>query len=181
MKFMILHYPVLDSTNSLAKEFAAFGVSSGTVVFSDYQTKGRGRFKRKWVSPKGRDLLFSIVLRPAQIKANAASIVTQVVAMSIRDSLKEKLGVIAKIKKPNDLLVDGKKICGILVESSTNSNMIEYMVVGVGLNVNSRYKQLVRGATSVRELLGKETDRVHLLQELLRHFGKRIAELGWVK
>lgn len=181
MKFVILHYPLLESTNNLAKEFADLGVTNGTVVFADYQTRGRGRFKRKWVSPKGKDLLFSIVIRPREIKAGAASIMTQIVAMSIRDLLKEKLGVIAKIKRPNDLLVDGKKICGILVESSTNSNMIDYMVVGVGLNVNSRKKQLVRGAASLRDILGRETERVQLLQGLLGDFGRRIMELGWVK
>ena len=179
MKFIILHYPILDSTNNLAKEFASLGVRGGTVIFSDYQRKGRGRFKRKWISPKGKDLLFSVILRPTHVKANAVSIVTQTTAMSIRDVLKQKFDISAKIKRPNDLLVNGKKICGILVESSTHKNMIEYIVVGIGLNVNSRQRELLRSATSLREMLGEQKDRKQLLQDLLGGFLKQMTELGW--
>ena len=178
MKFSILHYLTLDSTNNTAKELAEGGAREGTVIFSDYQTKGRGRFKRKWVSSKGKDLLFSVILRPSKLKASHASMITQVTAMSIQKVL-GRFGVSTKIKRPNDLLVDGKKICGILVESSTSSNMIDYVVVGVGLNINTPKKELFKGAASMYEVLGKQTERGNLLQGLLEDFGKRITELGW--
>ncbi len=176
MKFRILHYPVLDSSNNLAKEFAARGAGEGTVVFSDYQTKGRGQFKRKWVSPRAKDLLFSLITRPAHLKAGEASLVTQLAAMSVRDVLMSVFKIEAKIKKPNDLLVNGKKICGILVESSTSGKTVEYMVIGIGLNVNSKQRELVRGATSIFEVVGIKADRRELLEHILRDLDKRIGE-----
>ena len=179
MKFTVLHYPQLDSTNNLAKEFAILGVGTGTVVLADYQSKGRGRFKRKWVSPRGKDLLFSIIIRPKHLKAGSASILTQITARAVLDSLKEAFAIQATIKRPNDLLVDGKKICGILVESSTHQNEIEYMVVGIGLNVNSKTKDLVRGATSIWELTGHFSDKSNLLQTVLSHFSHKTKEIGW--
>ena len=179
MKFRILHYATLDSTNNCAKELASQGACQGTIVTADYQTKGRGRFKRKWVSPRGKDLLFSIIVRPKNLKAGSASILTQVVAHSVQEVLRKNLKVEAKIKKPNDVLVENRKICGILVESSTRLGMIEYMVVGVGLNVNSRKSQLVRGATSIFEILGKKTHLIKLLEAISGVFSSRLSDLGW--
>ncbi len=168
--FRILHYDTLDSTNNKAKELAKLGAEEGTVVFADYQTKGRGQFRRRWLSPKGKNLLFSIILRPVHMKVNSISMMTQVAAMSMRDTLQKELNLKSKIKRPNDLLVQGKKVCGILVESSSYSNSVEYLIVGVGLNVNSKANELVRRATSIYEEVGVKQDRNKLLGSFLRCF-----------
>src|SRR3989338_5250452 len=106
MRFRILHYQTLDSTNTCAKELAKAGAREGTVVFADYQTKGRGRFRRRWHSPKAKDLLFSVIVRPNHMKAGALSIVTQLAAMAVRDTLASEYAVTSKIKRPNDVLID---------------------------------------------------------------------------
>ena len=171
MNFKILHYATLDSTNNYARELANMGAKEGTVVLADYQTKGRGRFKRRWVSQRGKDLLFTVIVRPKNLKASAASMITQLTAMSIRDVLKKECGIQSRIKRPNDLLVEDKKICGTLVEGSTQSSSVEYLIVGIGLNVNSQKKELVRGATSIYEVSRKKQDKEHLLQLILENFG----------
>lgn len=176
MRFRILHYPTVDSTNTTAKEFAEKGASEGTVLFADYQTKGRGRLGRRWVSPRGKDLLFSVLFRPKKLKANRTPAVTQVTASSVRRFLEKETGLEFKVKKPNDVLVDGKKVCGILVESGTSSGYIDYLIVGVGLNVNSRERQLPAKATSLLEVTGREYDRLGLLETLLKVFERDYFE-----
>ena len=176
MRFRILHYDTLISTNDSAKELAEAGAGEGTVVLADYQTRGRGQFRRRWHSPKGKDLLFSIIVRPAALRANAVSLTTQIAAMSVRDALQREFDLPSKIKRPNDILVDGRKICGILVEGSTRSNTVEYLIVGIGININSAPKELVRGATSLCAQLGKEQDREGILKALLRAFDVQYAQ-----
>lgn len=169
MKFRILHYPELTSTNDLARELADQGLAEGAVICTNHQTKGRGRFERKWRSAKGKDLLFSILLRPA-MRNNQASMITQIAARAVRDTLKEDCGLPAALKRPNDVLVNGKKICGILVEASAYPGRIRHVVVGIGLNVNSRRRELLTTATSVYELRQAETDRTALLESILKRF-----------
>jgi len=169
MIYKILHYEKLVSTNNLANELAREGAAEGLVVWADYQTKGRGRFKRKWKSPKGKDLLFSVLIKP-KVKSSQASMVTFLAARAIQNVLKEKFELPATIKKPNDVLVNGKKICGILTEASSSSGDMEYIVVGMGINVNSKARQMLKRATSILELTGKEQDRSALLQIFLAEF-----------
>ena len=170
MLFRILHYDVLDSTNNLAKELASLGALEGTVVVTDYQTKGRGQFNRRWHSPQGKDLLFSIVLRPLSIKAGNMSLVTQVAAKSIQNVLSKKFGIKSKIKKPNDVLIDDKKVCGILVEGSSFSSRMDSLVIGVGLNINSGKSELLPRATSISTVSGVKQDRKKTLELLLEEF-----------
>src|SRR3989338_7714076 len=123
MNFRILHYKSLDSTNDLALRLAKEGAEEGTVVTEEYQTKGRGRFKRRWTSPHGAGLLFSVILRP-KFKMSRAPFLTHLGARAIQTTLQARFGFEVKLKQPNDVLVAGKKIAGILTESTGSGSNI---------------------------------------------------------
>ena len=176
MNFRILHYNTLDSTNTLAIKLAREGASEGAVVVSDYQTHGRGRFKRRWISPRGTGLLFSIILRP-DLKPASAAILTHLAAQSVAEVLKEKFKLEAKLKKPNDVLIGGKKIAGILTEASGNQHDLDYVVVGIGLNVNGRRKGMMRSATSVYLEVQKRVDKEVILTKILSIFQDKYEHL----
>ncbi len=169
MNFRILHYDTLDSTNNLAISFARDGASEGTVVTADFQTKGRGRFERTWLSPKGKGLLFSIILRP-KLKVSEAPILTHLAAQSVSEILASNFDLPAKLKKPNDVLVRGRKICGILTESSAVKQKLDYVVLGIGLNVDSTQKELLDSATSIFLETKKKVEKEKLLLDILGCF-----------
>ncbi len=171
MHFRILTLHKIDSTQTYSLALAREGISEGTVVVSDYQTKGRGRYHRKWVSPRGKNLLFSIVLRP-RLKVHASPLLTYLAARAVKETLTREAQVQGVIKKPNDVLINGRKVCGILTESHSRSGVTDYVVIGVGINVNSKRSVLVRGATSLLDVTGKETSLEGLLTEFLRIFAK---------
>jgi BirA family biotin operon repressor/biotin-[acetyl-CoA-carboxylase] ligase len=168
LSFAIHHHAVLKSTNDEAIRLALEGAPEGTVVTADLQTKGRGRDGRTWESGKGSDLLLSLLLRPP-IKASQASGLTLVAAHAVQKTL-EGLGISSKIKKPNDVLVNGKKIAGILTESQSKGAHLEWCVVGVGLDVNSVKGEIPEEAVSIRMILGKEADLGRIKAEFLENF-----------
>ncbi len=176
MHFRILHYKTLDSTNNLAIHFAKEGAEEGAVITTDYQTQGRGRFKRRWQSPRGKGLLFSILLRP-NLKSSSVSILTHLAAQSIADILRKSFELPVKLKKPNDVLVNGKKIAGILTESSAHHHRIEYVVIGIGLNVNTPRKDLLKTATSVYAETKEKANLGQTFEEILKAFKTRYLEL----
>ena len=159
----------LDSTNDLAKQLASRGEPQGTIVVAEGQTRGRGRQGREWFSPPGQGLLFSIILRPPWAPYRAPQIVFWA-AVALAETLKD-YGLVAGIKWPNDVQIQGKKVAGILSEMVAQSEQIEYVVVGIGLNVNTDLKLLplglAIGATSLRAQLGFAINRVQLLQRFL--------------
>lgn len=169
MNFRILHYDTLDSTNDLAISFAKEGAEEGTVVSAEFQKKGRGRFKRTWLSPRGKGLLFSIILRP-KLKTSEAPILTHLAAQAVLETLIAHFNLPAKLKKPNDVLVGRKKICGILTESSTVKQKLDYVVVGIGLNVNHMKKDLPNSATSIFMETKKKVEKEPLLLDILDRF-----------
>lgn len=172
----VQHYKSIDSTNAAAFRHARQGAPSGSVFVAEYQTEGHGKFRRKWVSPRGANILFSILLRPS-FKAHEAPLVTQIACRSVARVLKNAFGLKTDFKRPNDILVKGRKICGVLVEAkSRSSGEVESLVIGVGLNVNSRSRELVPGATSLWEELGRKPSRQKLLKKLLNEF-KEDSEL----
>ena len=177
MHFRILHYDTLDSTNNLAISFARENAREGTVVASEYQTHGRGRFKRRWRSPRGKGLLFSIILRP-NLKSSSASILTHVAAQSVADVLKNNFKLPAKLKKPNDVLVNGKKIAGILTESSAYHHRLEYVVIGIGLNINTQSKELLKMATSLYIETKRKIQKEEVLKAILKTFKARYEHLN---
>jgi BirA family biotin operon repressor/biotin-[acetyl-CoA-carboxylase] ligase len=166
----IYFYPETDSTNDVALALAAAGESEGTVVVADHQRRGRGRRAHAWVSPPGRDLLFSLILRPSG-EARDALPVTLVVATAISVTLTKMLDVDVHVKWPNDIVVRGHKLAGILAESASSGTRLTHIVVGVGLNVNTHEDEFsddIRArAASCKTLSGVDWERAGVLADVL--------------
>lgn len=173
----IYRFKQIDSTNNAAFRWAERGAASGSVFVADFQTRGHGKWGREWVSPPGKNLLFSILLRPS-MKAFQAPGVTQLACRSVAKVLKGEYKLQPTFKRPNDVMVRGKKICGVLVEAKGRSNgALDSLVIGIGLNVNSSAKDLVPGATSLYEETGKRRSRSVLLKSLLAQVEKDLRSL----
>jgi len=166
----ILFLNEVDSTNRLAKELAMHGAPEGMVVIAETQTRGRGRLGRKWVSPIG-GLWFSIILRPNLHPAEAVKL-TFLAGLAVAKVLSERLGLKVETKWPNDVLVNGRKICGILTEMSTARETVNFVVVGIGINVNFDVENVLpealrKTATSLESELGRKIQLEELFRILL--------------
>jgi BirA family transcriptional regulator, biotin operon repressor / biotin---[acetyl-CoA-carboxylase] ligase len=165
----IQYYDHVASTMDEAMKLAQDKASDGTVVIAEAQTQGRGRLGRSWVSPKFKGLYFSIIVRPDTAVSEIASI-TLMAAVSVCEAVKRTCGLEARIKWPNDILLEQKKLGGILTEMNAGLDRVNYCVIGIGINVNSEPKTLVDGAVSLAQQAGSAVNRVELLRELLRQF-----------
>jgi BirA family biotin operon repressor/biotin-[acetyl-CoA-carboxylase] ligase len=166
INFQIESHKSLDSTNTLTLRYAAEGKPEGWVVTADFQTHGRGKPGNVWFSSAGENLLFSVLLRPP-VKASAAPMITQMACRAVRSVLKEA-GLQTNIKPPNDLMVGVRKICGILVETSSGTDgTLGGVVVGFGLNVGSSPEALGPKATSLAAEIGKAPGREKILAKIL--------------
>lgn len=163
----------VDSTNRVAVEWAGDGAAEGTLVVTDYQTSGRGRLDRKWFAPPGSSLLFSLILRPS-IVIEDLGLLSLAAAAAVAGAVSEE-GVEAKVKWPNDVLIAGKKVAGILAEVSTAADRAVTVVVGVGINVNldkgDLPSEIRESAGSISMATGKRHDRGNILVAFLRNFG----------
>jgi len=171
----IVYYEVIDSTNVQGKELASAGATHGTIVITEEQLAGKGRLDRKWISPRARNLMFSIVLRP-DLEVDEVFFLTMLLALSVRDALKEMLDVEAFIKWPNDIYVSGKKIGGILAEFSVCEKKVEYVIIGLGLNVNWHPEEeatVLYPCTSLMKETGFPVERSSLLVEILSRFEEK--------
>lgn len=164
----IFAYDLVTSTNDLAHFLARDNEPEGTVLFAKGQTHGRGRMGRAWVSPYDKGLYCSVILRP-KMSLSSATQVTLAVALAVTDTLEDIHCSGISIKWPNDILLAGKKICGILTETHLESDKIDYMVVGIGLNVNSLKSELPDEATSLRAEVGKTFDIADLSHILMKY------------
>jgi len=168
----IIHYDSIGSTNSKAKELAEASCAHGTVVISEEQTSGRGRLGRNWVSPKHKGIWMSIILRPNIITQNASQI-TLIGAAAAQTAIM-KMCVETSIKWPNDIVINGKKVCGILTEMSGEIDHINYLVMGIGINVNLEEEDIPMDlkdvATSLKIESGKCMDRKLLAANILNIF-----------
>lgn len=133
----ILRLDSLPSTNDLARELAGQGAPEGVAVLAREQTRGRGRQGRVWVSPRGEGLYLSIILRPA-VEPARATFITLAAAIAVAETLSTDYATAVDIKWPNDIHARGKKICGILVESSIEKNQLDYAILGIGVNLGQR-------------------------------------------
>lgn len=133
----IYHKEITDSTNQDIKDLAIQGVMEGTVVYADVQTAGRGRRGRSWLSERGDSLLFSLLLRP-DIAPDKASQITLLMALAVTKLLREQYDLDANIKWPNDIVIHGKKICGILTELHPDGKGNYFIIVGCGINVSQK-------------------------------------------
>ena len=160
----------VESTNDVARQFANAGAAEGILVITDEQTAGRGRLGRAWLAPARSSLLMSMVLRP-NLTSSQVSRVTMAFALGVCDGIHAVTGLDAQLKWPNDILLRGKKCGGILAESSTVEERVEYVIVGLGLNVNfarASIEGIPADATTIADELGMPTMRVPLAQAVLR-------------
>src|SRR5512143_704887 len=160
---------VTDSTNRVAMEMAENGAKHGTVVVADAQTAGRGRMGRRWVSPAGKNLYVSLLLRPSVPTVDAPQLAL-VAGIALADAV-EEVGVPAFLKWPNDLYCGGRKAAGILAEMASDPDGVRHVVIGVGLNVNMEETDIPSDlrdkATSLRIHAGRVFRRVDVLARLL--------------
>lgn len=165
------HFETLDSTNDEAKRLGAREAPEGTLVVAEGQTRGRGRLGRSWDSPPGAGLYVSLLLRPPLPPGDLPQL-TLTTAVAVVRAVRTVAGVAPGIKWPNDLLLQGKKLGGILTEMETESDRIRHLVVGLGLNVNNRFfaAELAATATSLALATGGTFSRVRLLQVWLEEF-----------
>lgn len=175
----IIYFPVLDSTNNHAKALGMEGAPEGTIVLAEEQTGGRGRLGRNWCSPYGTGVYMSLLLRP-QISPMEAARLTLLAAVAVAEGIREFTGIPVGIKWPNDILFDGKKVVGILTEMHAEMEKVNYVVVGIGINVNHELRQLppelIGTATSLKEIAGQKISRKGLLQEILRRIEQRYEQ-----
>ena len=172
----IQHYLKLDSTNTKAWELISKKTKNGTVVITDNQTAGRGRQSNKWISISGKSLTLSIIIYPNALP-NQINLYSLITGLAITDCLIE-YNINAQLKWPNDILINGKKVGGILCESKISGGVIKSMVIGIGLNVNENIedfpKSLRKFATSLLIESGKQYQLEVLLAKILNHLEHRI-------
>lgn len=170
----------VDSTNLALQRLAAEGTPAGTVVLADEQTAGKGRLGRRWHSPRGTGLWFSFLLRPLAL-AGAPWAATVAASLGVADGVRSLTGLAPRIKWPNDLLLDGRKVCGILTEVKARGDGTLDVIVGVGLNVNARtadFPDALRGrATSLREAGGEPVPRAALFEAVVRAISSAVDAL----
>ncbi|MCD6484934.1 MAG: biotin--[acetyl-CoA-carboxylase] ligase [Candidatus Odinarchaeota archaeon] len=151
-------YDILDSTMTRAKELAEKNFPEGTVVAAKEQTQGKGRNGRLWMSPRG-GLWLSIIFRP-RMDISYMFIFSYMISLSVAEAI-QKLGLNPKIKWPNDVLVEGKKIAGILIDTKSTDIEVEYIIAGIGINVNNKIPRLPENSiegTSIKEHVGRKVD-----------------------
>jgi len=162
----VIYHPRLTSTMALARQAARQGAAEGTVVVADEQTAGKGRLKRLWLSPRG-SLALSIILYPDM---SYLPYLMMLASLAVVHSIKAITGLKAQLKWPNDVLIDDKKVCGILIESDLRGNTVAYAIIGIGINTNFRltdFPEILPHATSLADKLGKEISRVAVIRHLL--------------
>ena len=172
----IYYFKSLPSTNMFAKKLVKDGVHEGAIVVSDVQLSGRGRKNRNWFSPEG-GLWFSVVLYP-HIPPERGMLITMASSVAIVQGIKEATGLHSVIKWPNDLLINGRKVCGILTEFDAEMDRMNYTVVGIGINVNNQLSEGLHGtATSLIQETGSCVSRVKLLRSIIKCFDENYCRL----
>ena len=161
----------IDSTNEEAKRRGEAGAPDGSVYVADNQTSGKGRRGRTWISPAGEDIFFTILLRP-ELPLSSVSMITLVAASAVSGAIDKVTGLDSKIKWPNDIVLNRKKVCGILTEMNMEIDSVAYVVVGIGINVNRMEfrEDIADMATSLKKESGHTVERAALLSEILSAF-----------
>ena len=168
----VLYFDTIDSTNTKAQELAEKGYPSGTLVVADKQESGKGRRGRSWVSPSGTGIFMTLMIKP-DINPNNASMLTLVAALAVAKAITSVTGEEALIKWPNDIVVNSKKVCGILTEMNAQFDYINHIVVGIGINVhNERFpEEISQMASSLMiEAGGKRFHRAQIIAETMSYF-----------
>lgn len=172
----IFYFDSIDSTNTKAKELAEEGYPSGVLVVANQQTAGKGRRGRTWISPHGTDIYMTLMLKPDIYPGNA-SMLTLVAALAMAKGIKRATGEDVQIKWPNDIVLNGKKICGILTEMSGQFDCINHIVIGIGVNVhNETFEgEIADTASSLLLECGRHFHRAEIIEAFLEEFEKAYA------
>lgn len=168
----VLYFDTIDSTNTKAQELAEKGYPSGTLVVADKQESGKGRRGRSWVSPSGTGIFMTLMIKP-DINPNNASMLTLVAALAVAKAITSVTGEEAMIKWPNDIVINGKKVCGILTEMNAQFDYINHIVVGIGINVHNESfpEEISQMASSLMiEAGGKRFHRAQIIAETMSYF-----------
>ncbi len=167
----IIYFNSLESTNIEAKKLASSNATHGTVVISEEQTGGKGRRGKSFISPKGKGIWMSIIMKPS-IEPMKVSLLTQIAAAAVNLALSD-MGIESLIKWPNDIIINNKKVCGILTEMSCELTMVNFVVLGIGINVNVESddfdEETSKVATSLKLEMGKKIDRKVLVAGILNN------------
>jgi BirA family biotin operon repressor/biotin-[acetyl-CoA-carboxylase] ligase len=172
-------FPIVSSTMDIGRELAECGFPDGTLVIADEQTAGRGRLQRCWWAPAGTSLLMTLVLRP-DLEPRQAQRLTMICSLAVCDAIERVCGLEARVKWPNDVLIGGAKVCGILTELGLIGNELQYALVGIGINVNVSLDPalpLLAPATSLSAETGGAVPRLDLLEALLEAVEERYLTL----
>jgi BirA family biotin operon repressor/biotin-[acetyl-CoA-carboxylase] ligase len=168
------------STNDVIEKLARDGVKEGVVVFAESQTKGRGRLGRKWISPAHKGLWFSILLRP-DLRPQETTQLTVASATALRRAIQSETGLKPEIKWPNDILIGGKKVAGILTELSAELDKVRYVILGIGIDVNLDAgefpAELKKIATSLKIEAGETISRAELATAILRELDEDYSRI----
>lgn len=168
----------VDSTNNYAANvLKASEVAEGTVVLAYYQSHGRGQRGNSWISESGKSLLMSLILKPEYLEATDQFVLNQVMCLGLVRFLKHGLGIDAVIKWPNDILVNGNKLAGMLIENTLRGSRVEHTIVGIGLNLNQSEFPNELPATSLKIITGKEYDCAPFAQELMPYLEEEYRKM----
>jgi BirA family biotin operon repressor/biotin-[acetyl-CoA-carboxylase] ligase len=174
------YFPEIDSTNNYARALAEAGAPEGVVIVAEQQSHGRGRLARPWISPPHVNLYCSIILRPTLPPARAPQI-TLAAAVALSDAVAQFSPITPAIKWPNDILAGGKKLAGVLTEAVSNAQRLEFVILGIGVNINYQRTnmpvEIRRGATSLAILAGRELRREAFLIRLIQDLDRCYAVL----
>lgn len=167
----IFYFPSIDSTNTKASQLAEEGYPTGTLVVAERQESGKGRRGRNWASPEGNGIFMTLILKP-EINPNNASVLTLVAALAVSKAITKCTGRPAGIKWPNDIVMNGKKVCGILTEMSAQFDYVNHIVIGIGINVHNESfpEELSHMATSLYLESKEHFNRAALIEEILEQF-----------
>jgi len=161
----IHYFPEIGSTMDAARELAKKGAGEGTIVIAEAQTRGRGRLSREWLSPEG-GIYFTLVLRP-RISPAYAPRINLMASVAVAATIRKLFGLKAELKWPNDVLIEGRKVCGILAEMDAEMDVVNFVNVGIGINANTSIPQFEKTVTSLKDMLGREIARKEFLSVLL--------------
>lgn len=167
----IHHFWQTNSTMDVAKALAQKGAEGGTIVIAECQTHGRGRLGRGWFSPKG-GIYLTLILKP-EISPAYAPRINLMASIAVARAIRNLFGLKAELKWPNDVLIKGKKVCGILAEMEAETDVVKFVNVGIGINANTAVSQHEKRATSLKEELGKEVSRKEFLNSVLKEINRQ--------
>jgi BirA family biotin operon repressor/biotin-[acetyl-CoA-carboxylase] ligase len=171
------HFYKIGSTNTAAMAAAAEGAPAGSVFLAEEQTEGRGRGANSWQSPRSSGIYCSVVVRPT-LPPSDVLVLSLAAGLAVRETIQQvDSRVSTDLKWPNDVLIDGKKVCGILTEMNAEATRVRYIVVGIGINVNQASFPKELQATSLRLVSGSEWSRVELVAALLKSLDREYRRL----